>query len=63
MGRPNEECSPGQQACVLDVAVCLAVAADAASASGSPSPQSEISTNAAAMNLVFIPNSKPASPS
>jgi hypothetical protein len=46
-------CPPQQQLCVLDVAVCLAVAA---STSGALTPKSETNTNAAAINLVLIPS-------
>lgn len=53
MGRLNAVCPPGQQACVLDAAICLLVAA---STSGALRPQREISINAAAMNLVLIPS-------
>jgi len=57
MGSPNAMWPSQQQVCVLDVAVCVAVAANT---SGALTPQSETNTNAAAaMNLVFIPILQP----
>lgn len=55
MGRANEECPFGQQACVFNATVCLGVGIDAANTSGTLALHSEISTIAAAMSLVFIP--------
>jgi hypothetical protein len=53
MGRANAKCSRGQQERfpnAADLALCI----EAARANGALTPHSETSSNAAAMNLIFI---------
>lgn len=54
IGRAKAKCSRGQQECVFNPDVCLALWVDAESTSGAPTSHNETSTNATAMNLVFI---------